>query len=197
MSSSEPRPRRGLPENTRARLIRATAQTYNEFGLADTDVRRIVASAGYATGTFYRHFSDKHEALLAAWEWWIVVEWSPVLEAVRRAGSARERAEQVVDTAAGIHRKWHGLRVAMAAHAQVSPAAMAAYRAAQRGQAAILGEVREAIGGAARSRESDLLVAMTLERILDANASGELDALDIRWSAMRDLLVAQVTTALA
>ena len=68
-----PRGRHGLPpgtvlRNQRARIIQATAAVTMEKGYANATVAEIVAEAGVAKEAFYRHFSDKEEAFLAAQE---------------------------------------------------------------------------------------------------------------------------------
>jgi AcrR family transcriptional regulator len=68
-----PRGRHGLPpgtvlRNQRARILQATAAVTMEKGYANTTVAEIVAEAGVAKEAFYRHFSDKAEAFLAAQE---------------------------------------------------------------------------------------------------------------------------------
>jgi AcrR family transcriptional regulator len=68
-----PRGRHGLPpgavlRNQRARIVQATAAVTMENGYANATVAEIVAEAGVAKEAFYRHFSDKEEAFLAAQE---------------------------------------------------------------------------------------------------------------------------------
>ena len=68
-----PRGRHGLPpgavvRSQRARIIQATAAVTMERGYASTTVAQIVAAAGVAKESFYRHFGDKEEAFLAAQE---------------------------------------------------------------------------------------------------------------------------------
>ena len=79
------RPRRGTPEQTRARLVTTAAEIFNRVGYHGTDSNRIAKEAGYATGTFYKHFKDKREAFLAVYESWVTSEWE-----IGRA-SCRER----------------------------------------------------------------------------------------------------------
>jgi AcrR family transcriptional regulator len=68
-----PRGRHGLPpgavfRSQRARILQATAAVTMERGYANATVAQIVAAAGVAKEAFYRHFSDKEEAFLAAQE---------------------------------------------------------------------------------------------------------------------------------
>src|ERR1700691_995174 len=72
------RPRRGTPEQTRARLVTTAGEIFNRVGYHGTDSNRIAKEAGYATGTFYKHFKDKREAFLAVYEAWVTSEWSAI-----------------------------------------------------------------------------------------------------------------------
>src|SRR5580698_4604324 len=74
------RPRRGTPEQTRARLVATAAEIFNRDGYRGTDSNRIAKEAGYATGTFYKHFKDKREAFLAVYEGWVTSEWRAIDE---------------------------------------------------------------------------------------------------------------------
>jgi AcrR family transcriptional regulator len=171
---------------------------FNTFGYAGTDVRRIVAATGYATGTFYKHFADKGAALLAAYEAWVVEEWDALRDAILAPGSPHERAERIVSTSADLHARWHGLRQAMQSYMQVNDEAAQTYRGLQQRQIAILGDLRAEISpGTDRPPEADVLLVMLIERAVEGIAAGEPDALGLREATMRRLLVGMVAEALA
>src|SRR6202453_5320178 len=85
-------PRRGTPEQTRARLVTTAGDIFNRVGYHGTDSNRIAKEAGYATGTFYKHFKDKREAFLAVYERWIAAEWKEVDDELSRMRNAEETA---------------------------------------------------------------------------------------------------------
>src|SRR5271170_5727290 len=87
------RPRRGYPEETRERLITAGARQFNRFGYHGTDSNTIAKEAGYATGTFYKHFRDKREIFLAVYERWLAAEWKEITEELARMRNAAETAQ--------------------------------------------------------------------------------------------------------
>src|SRR5262245_24348136 len=89
---SAARPRRGVPYETRSRLIAAAAELFNRVGFYGTDSNRIAHAAGYSTGVFYKHFTDKREIFLAAYEEWSIAEWKKVATIVSSGGSDREIA---------------------------------------------------------------------------------------------------------
>ncbi|MFC3965346.1 TetR/AcrR family transcriptional regulator [Nocardia jiangsuensis] len=191
------RPRRGHPDDTRDRLVRAAAETFDTYGYAGTDVRRIVAAAGYATGTFYRHFPHKGAALLAAYEAWVVAEWEALGAAILAPGSARERAERIIDISIDLHARWRGLREALVGYRSIDENATLAYRELQRRQVATLARLREQVSpGTVRPPEADVLLVMLIERAAEAMAAGEPAELGLRWDTMRALLVGAVADAL-
>ena len=102
-----PRGRHGLPpgtvlRNQRARIIQATAAVTMQKGYANTTVAEIVAEAGVAKEAFYRHFSDKEEAFLAAQE----APGQQILDALVRAYFSAD---------AWPERVWRSLRTLLAA----------------------------------------------------------------------------------
>src|SRR5215475_3026899 len=90
------RPRRGMPHETRARLLTAAADLFNREGFYGTDSNQIAKAAGYSTGVFYKHFKDKREIFLAAYEQWSLAEWKQVGAVLASGGSERELAQRLV-----------------------------------------------------------------------------------------------------
>src|SRR5882724_2072818 len=91
-----PRPRRGSPELTRKRLVAAAARLFNRAGYHGTDSNEIARAAGYATGVFYKHFVDKREIFLAAYETWVVSEWKAVEGELSSGGTTHATARRLV-----------------------------------------------------------------------------------------------------
>ena len=76
------------PAATRAAFVRAAWQEFEERGFDATQSNRIARRAGYAPQTFYRHFTDKVDILLAVYADWIADEHKELVV----AGDTRERA---------------------------------------------------------------------------------------------------------
>jgi AcrR family transcriptional regulator len=57
-----------VTQNQRERILHATADVTAQKGYAETTVADVVASAGLAREVFYRHFRDKQDAFMAAYE---------------------------------------------------------------------------------------------------------------------------------
>jgi AcrR family transcriptional regulator len=191
------RPRRGAPEDTRARLVAAAAEQFNRHGYHRTDSNRIARAAGYAAGTFYKHFADKRDAFLAAYEAWVTTEWDAIGGELAGARSRDEAAERILALVLAHHERWRGLRASMAALLADDAKVRAFHRAQRRRQLDLLRALRSSAPGAARAPEEDALLLFTLERTCDALASGEVQDLGLDRERLRALLRAQIAGALA
>ena len=169
--------RRGTPDETRRRLVAATAREIERVGYHGTDSNRIARAAGYAPGTFYKHFPDKRAALLAAHAEWVDAEWD-ALDAITARGAARAAA--IVDFVIGHHRRWRGLRASLRALVATDPVVRRFHRAVRRRQLARM------------PRPGGALLLLEVERIADALADGELASLGVSPAAARRHLVAKV-----
>lgn len=189
MPMSEPRPRRGAPAETRARIVAAAAEAFEAAGYTGTDTNRIARAAGYAPGTFYKHFEVKRAVFLAVYDEWVAREWADVGEALSAPGTPSDRAERVVDLVIAHHRRWATVRASLRALVAVDEVVRDAYRASRRRQLAAMARLT---GAAARDREADALLLFTIERAADALADGEARALGLRPAEVRSRLVGMV-----
>ena len=185
---------RGLAEGgaTRAKLVAAAAHEFNRAGYHGTDSNRIARAAGYAPGTFYKHFADKREAFLAVWEEWVEGEWTDVRAALASAGGESSPARAIVEVALRHHTRWKGLRASMHALAAVDPVVRRFHRAQRRRQLATLAELRAKAGARPRPTEHDAVLLFTLERACDALALGEVGDLGLSRDAVVEALAARV-----
>jgi AcrR family transcriptional regulator len=190
------RPRRGTPAETRARLVAAAARVFNRDGYHGTDSNRLARAAGYAPGTFYRHFPDKRAAFLAVYEAWVTAEWTEVERAVRAASTPAAQAERIVDRVLASHRRWRGVRASLRALVASDAGVRAFYRAQRRRQLALVAAMRRRARGGERRPEADAVLLFTLERVCDAIADGELRELGLALQPTVALLRALVRRAL-
>jgi AcrR family transcriptional regulator len=186
------RPARGTPTGPRARLVAAAAAVFNRDGYHGTDSNRIALAAGYAPGTFYKHFADKRAILLAAYEEWVTAEWAAIEGAVRAGGSAAALAARLVDLALDLHRRWRGLRSSLLALAATDPAVRRFYRGQRRRQLRLVRQLRAALRAPARSVAADAVLLFTLERTCDAVANGEVRDLGLAVAPTVEILRAIV-----
>ena len=182
-----PRPRRGTPDDTRARLVAAAADVFNRDGYHGTDSNRLARAAGYAPGTFYKHFADKRAAFVAVYERWVAAEWATIDVDIQR-DDRRDLATRVVADVLNHHRRWRGVRASMLALVRTDPAVRAVYRRQRRRQLAMLRALRARHGFRARTAAEDAVLLYALERTCDALADGEVIALGLRRDAVVDPL---------
>lgn len=185
-----PRPRRGAPDETRSRLLASAAEEFEQHGYFGTDSNRIARAAGYAPGTFYKHFVDKRAAFLAVYEAWIAREWDGVA-ALARSGRVEDLAARIGEHVIAQHREWSGFRASLRALVVLEPDIRRAHRASRGRQLAMM----ERLGLHGRAENAVLLLAV--ERMADAIADGELESLGVSEEEARAQLVAHIATRLA
>jgi len=184
------RPRRGTPAQTRDRLLAAAAVELNRVGYHGTDSNHLARAAGYAPGTFYKHFPDKLTLFLAVYERWVTTEWTRVEAIVQRGGTSAELAAAILFSVLDMHRAWRGLRASLRALVATDATARAFYRAQRRRQLDRLAALRSS-----RSRHhtaDDALLLFTLERTCDAIADGELRDLGVSAAQLERRLRAAI-----
>jgi len=192
-----PRSARGKPEQTRDRLVAAAAATFERDGYQGTDSNRIAAAAGYATGTFYKHFADKRDVLLAAYARWLADEWAAVEAELAHAAPKDERARRIVELVARMHRRGRAVRAAVLALVPTDATVRRFYRARRRTQLDALAGLRARGKAVPAPRERDALLLFTLERSADALANLEHRALGLDRDRIVDELAREVAEALA
>ena len=189
------RANRGRPEETRERLTAAAAVTFNRRGYGAVDAAAIAAEAGYAVGTFYRHFDDKRAALIAAYERWVAGECRDLLRVFSEDRPAEEIAPTIVQIVLEAHVRWRGLRSAFFSLLD-DPEVRAVYVKQRAGQFRILETVRSARGGELRTREQDAVLLLLFERTCDAIANGDMELLGLDRSAVDAILREALVEAL-
>jgi AcrR family transcriptional regulator len=161
------RPTRGSPDETRRRLVAAAGVVFNRDGFEGTDTNRIAREAGYAPGTFYKHFTDKQAIFGAVYDEWVGAEWRTIDALLERGGPglARALAEHVVEH----HRRWRVFLRSLRALSPHDPAVRRAHRAGRRRQLDRMTGVRA----------RNLFVLYAIERVADALADDEPEALGV------------------
>lgn len=169
----KPRPARGTPAEARARLVAAAAMEFERVGYFATDSNRIARVAGYAAGQFYRHFDDKLDAFLAVYDTWVADEWRELGALAAEGGDRRARLVEVVEFLVEHHRRWKTVRAALRALVATEPRARKHQFASRARQL----DAFAALHGRGFDRDVGVMAMLYAERICDAIAFGELEAL--------------------
>ncbi len=164
-----------LPELTARRgegrraLLEAARTEFEELGYTGTNSNTIARRAGFAPQTFYRHFKDKLAIFLEVYAAWVAEEGV----ALAGATSARAFAEAII----AHHVKHKVFRRSLRALTVEDPAVGAARAAARLTQIEAL--ARNSQKFAARSFADQCAALLTIERLCDAVADGDYDALGV------------------
>jgi len=176
--SAGPRPRRGQPEQTRARLILTAAHIFNRVPYWEADTNAIAKEAGYSTGTFYRHFKDKREIFIAAYREWIAEEWANIESTIIPGQTPAESIDRAADALIEHHRRWRVFRGNLRALVTYDEELRELTQALRREQLEKMSLLRMRMGQQpSRTLESDAVHAMMFERVCDGIADGEFMSL--------------------
>jgi AcrR family transcriptional regulator len=183
------RPLRGVPHETRGRLIAAAADLFNRSGFYGTDSNRIAQAAGYSTGVFYKHFKDKREVFLAVYEQWSMAEWEQVTAILSAGGTDREMAHALVLMFIDFHTRWRGMLASLRQLVFTDAIVRTFHRRQRKRQLVWMAELRARRKAAPRRREQDIAYLYATERTFDAIAQGELRALGLNRALVIDAVV--------
>jgi AcrR family transcriptional regulator len=89
-------PREEVAAHQRERLVEAMVQVVNERGVVATTISDIVARAGISRRTFYEHFENKEDCLLATYDTVVETEVQRLLELPNSSGSWMEQLEGII-----------------------------------------------------------------------------------------------------
>ncbi len=157
---------------------------FNRVGYEGTNTNAIAREAGFAPQTFYRHFPDKLDVFIACYERWTAEEEAAL-------GPASTPAEFTVALVAH-HAAFRLFRRSLRALAASEPRVAAVRGRARAGQIAAL--ARRSTAFAVQSPAAQLAHLLALERLCDALAEGEHEALGVEEAALRAEIERIITT---
>src|SRR5215467_3461659 len=191
------RPRRGMPEETRGRLLAAAADLFNREGFYGTDSNQIAQAAGYSTGVFYKHFKDKREIFLAAYEDWSLAEWKEVTTILSSGRSDRDMARELVVMFVDFHTRWRGLLASLRQLVFTDTTVRRFHRRQRKRQLDWMAALRAQRNAPPRRREEDIVYLYATERTFDAIAQGELRDLGLNPDLVIEAMVERTIAALS
>ena len=190
------RPLRGAPENTRERLLAAAAELFNRHGYHGTDSNRIAAHAGYATGTFYKHFKDKRSAFFAVYRGWSAELWNAIQAEIAQPRPPEEIARRLVSLSITFHTQWRGLRASVLELTFTDAGVRRFCHEQRRNEIELIAAMRVAHGWRPHPPEEDAVLLFSCERTYDGIARGELEALGLDRNMVIETMVRRIVEAL-
>jgi AcrR family transcriptional regulator len=147
--------------------VAAAGIVFNRDGFDGTDTNRIAREAGYAPGTFYKHFEDKQAIFAAVYDEWVGAEWRAIDAVLERGGPdvAKRLAQGVLE----LHGRWRVFLRSLRALSTHDPSIRRAHRAGRRRQ----------LDRMTGDRAQNLFLLYAIERAADALADGEPEALGV------------------
>ncbi len=180
----------------RRRLMDAATQLFAEHGFHGTDTNRIARQAKVAPSTFYLHFADKTDVFRAVYSRWISEMWELLSLAVIAGGTPEEIAERMARSLEDHYRSALGIRATVQAAALRDRAFKDLYLEEGRRQLELALSRRAARLSPALPREEVLATLLMVERLCDALATGEVEALGCTYDTMHRVLVGLLATYL-
>jgi AcrR family transcriptional regulator len=164
---------------TGERLVAAAAAEFNDHGFAGTDSNKIARRAGFAPQTFYRWFRDKTEIFVAVYRAWEEEE----RRAIDALLARQAVDEEVVEAAVAHHRRYLEFRRSLRRLSVEDPQVRRARAQSRLRQVA---QIKAWAPAAAKLDDGRIAAALlTLERLTDALAEGELADMGVDDAAAR------------
>jgi AcrR family transcriptional regulator len=170
----------------------AAARAFQDEGYFGTDSNVIARSAGYAPGTFYKHFVDKREVFLAVYADWVTAQWAEIAKLLESEIGQARLAPQLIDQLLEHQRLWRVFRGSLTALITTDTEVRKAHRSWRKKQLKLLSDL---LGFELSSK--DALELLLGERIADALADGDTEALGVSRDMARKHLVGTWTSLLS
>ncbi len=159
-------------EVTRQKLVAAAAQIFNTSGYFNTDTNRIAREAGYAPGTFYKHFDNKLDIFLAAYERWVANEWDDIRVEASKTKVDPRSLKRIYRLILKHHKDWVGFRSDLRALAATNDRVRIYQAELRASQIEMLAKMDGNEVPSKRDRSRYLFILLTVERVCDAIADG-------------------------
>jgi len=131
------------------------------------------------------------------YEAWVSDEWKAVEVELAAGNEPAVTARRLVDLSIDFHARWRGLRASLMELVSADTEVRRFYRAQRRRQLDIIEHHRGRIGAPLRRREDDAIHLFTTERLYDAIAQGDIQALGLKREIVIEAMVEKVLALLA
>jgi AcrR family transcriptional regulator len=176
------------PQAARDALVSAGARVFARDGYFATNSNLIAKEAGYAPASFYTHFADKLDLFLAVYADWVRSEWEAIRH-ISLKGPRKQALESIVDVLIALHKNSVTFRGSLRALDALEPKVRAARKEQRLAQLAWMAEIVRASGAKPESHRKRVVALLAMERLLDALADGDVEALSVGEAELRRELV--------
>jgi AcrR family transcriptional regulator len=164
----------------RTRLVDAMVSLVWERGYTDTTVADLIERAQVSRKTFYAHFTDRHDLLLAAFDTVAPNAFNQAREASQRTGGATRRLEALMRRLCAVALESPGtIALSTIEVASANPAGLQRHDK-------LMGDFGELIGECLSSEDREEQLQPTLARALAGSTYRTIDA-QLRTRNMRDI----------
>ena len=163
------------PDFTRKQLKIAARREFNSVGYFSTDTNKIAKLAGYAPGSFYRHFKDKVDIFIEIYQDWHLEQMLEIERALFAGGSIEEMSDRLATIVINFYGNWKPLRAA-ARVLVISEERVAEFKTSRR--TAVMQNIialRTHLNLITLPEEKIILFLILIERLGDAVSDGEFD----------------------
>jgi AcrR family transcriptional regulator len=167
------------PEHTRRQLKMAAQHEFNSVGYFFTDTNKIARAAGYAPGSFYRHFKDKVEVFIEVYRDWHLEQMNAIEKTLHEEGDKETLSARLTFVILTFYTKWKTFR-ASARVLAISEERVRTFKKDRRVEIvhAIIG-LRKKLNFAPKQVHEVVTFLIELEHLCDAIADGEYQQFDI------------------
>jgi len=178
------------PEFTRKQLIIAARREFNTVGYFATDTNKIARIAGYAPGSFYRHFKDKIDIFLEVYREWHLEQMHEIERALFSSGGSIETmSESLASIVVTFYGNWQPLR-ASARVLVISEERVAEFKTGRRTLLVQnIAALRSHLKLVPLPESEIILFLIMVERLGDAVSEGEFDLPSLPEGSGRKALV--------
>ena len=184
--------RRRDPAHTRRSLKIAARNLFNTEGYFATDSNRIARAAGFAPGSFYRHFTDKLEIFIEVYRDW---HWEHMQELERALSLTADNTEisiQMSEIILHFYGQWKIFRASIRMIELTVPQ-LSAFKNQRRVELVdLLVLQRKKLLLAPRSRNDLVTFILVLECLADAHLDGEYTLAGLSDEASKEELAALI-----
>ncbi len=161
------------PGFTRRQLKIAARSEFNSAGYFATDSNKIAKNAGYAPGSFYRHFKDKLEVFIEVYRDWHWDQMQEIERALTLGGTQEQMSVRMTEIILHFYSHWKTFRASARVLSMSEPRAIQ-FKAGRRAElVSSIISLRQRLRLPALPTKDIVTFLIFVERLADAIIDGE------------------------